>query len=56
VVALIDPQKGTSRELLRVKEGVLYGASTALQVGLDVFVGAFAGDRLLLLPDVLPAP
>jgi len=56
VVALIDPQKGTSRELLRVNEGVLYGASTALQVGRGVFVGAFAGDRLLLLPDVLPAP
>lgn len=55
VVALIDPLKGTSRELLRAKEGVLYGASTALQVGRDVYVGAFAGDRLLLLPDALPA-
>jgi hypothetical protein len=54
VVALIDPHKGTSRELLRVKEGVLYGASTALQVGPDVYVGAFAGDRLLVLPDALP--
>lgn len=56
VVALIDPQGGTSRELLRVREGVLYGASTALQVGRDVFVGAFAGDRLLVLPEALPAP
>jgi hypothetical protein len=56
VVALIDPQNGTSRELLRVQEGVLFGASTAVQVGRDVFVGAFSGDRLLLLPDVLPAP
>ena len=55
VVALIDPLKGTSRELLRAKEGALYGASTALQVGRDVFVGAFAGDRLLVLPDALPA-
>jgi hypothetical protein len=56
VVALIDPQNGTSRELLRLNEGVLYGASAALQVGRDVFVGAFAGDRLLLLPDALPEP
>lgn len=55
VVALIDPLKGSSRELLRAKEGVLYGASTALQVGRDVFVGAFAGDRLLLLPEAMPA-
>jgi hypothetical protein len=54
VVALIDPLKGSSRELLRAREGVLYGASTALQVGRDVFVGAFAGDRLLLLPDAIP--
>lgn len=56
VVALIDPLEGTSRELLRAREGVLYGASTALQVGSDVYVGAFAGDRLLWLPDALPAP
>lgn len=56
VVALIDPRNGTSHELLRVQEGVLFGASTALQVGRDVFVGAFAGDRLLLLPDALPTP
>lgn len=55
VVALIDPVKGTRRELLRAEEGVLYGASSAVQVGSDVFVGAFAGDRLLLLPDALPA-
>jgi hypothetical protein len=55
VVALIDPAKGNSRELLRAEEGALYGASTALQVGRDVFVGAFAGDRLLLLPDAIPA-
>jgi hypothetical protein len=54
VVALIDPLKGSSRELLRAGEGALYGASSALQVGRDVFVGAFAGDRLLLVPDALP--
>lgn len=54
VVALIDPLKGSTHELLRAKEGALYGASTALQVGRDVFVGAFAGDRLLLLPDAIP--
>lgn len=55
VVALIDSLKGSSRELLRAREGVLYGASTALQVGRDVFVGAFAGDRLVLMPDAIPA-
>ncbi|BCX68242.1 SMP-30/gluconolactonase/LRE family protein [Pseudomonas izuensis] len=55
VVALINPLMGSSRELLRAREGALYGASTALQVGRDVFVGAFAGDRLLLLPEALPA-
>lgn len=55
VVALIDPRNGTSRELLRAQEGALYGASTALQVGRDVFVGAFAGDRMLLLPDAIPS-
>ncbi|VVN69838.1 SMP-30/gluconolactonase/LRE family protein [Pseudomonas fluorescens] len=54
VVALIDPLKGTSRALWRAEAGVLYGASMALQVGRDVYVGAFAGDRMLLLPDALP--
>ena len=55
VVALIDPLKGTSVELLRAKEGAAYGASTAVQVGRDVYVGAFAGDRMLRLPDAMPA-
>ncbi|ANJ56948.1 SMP-30/gluconolactonase/LRE family protein [Pseudomonas silesiensis] len=54
VVALIDPLKGTRRELMRAKEGALYGASTALQVGRDVYVGAFAGDRMLLIPNAIP--
>ncbi|TDF82607.1 SMP-30/gluconolactonase/LRE family protein [Pseudomonas sp. H9] len=51
VVALIDPLNGTARELLRAPAGELFGASSALQVGRDVYVGAFAGDRLLLLRD-----
>lgn len=51
VVAVIDPRKGTSRELLRAPAGDLYGASSAVQVGPDLYVGAFAGDRMLLLQD-----
>lgn len=53
VVAVIDPIEGTARELLRATAGALFGASSAVQVGRDLYVGAFAGDRLLLLRDAM---
>lgn len=54
VVAVVDPIRGTARELLRATAGALFGASSAVQVGRDLYVGAFAGDRMLLLNGLAP--
>ncbi|MBM7059305.1 SMP-30/gluconolactonase/LRE family protein [Pseudomonas sp. UL073] len=50
-VVALDPQDGTLAPLYTAAPGVLFGASVALQVGPDLYVGAFTGDRLLRVPD-----
>lgn len=54
VVAQIDPQAFTVREIFRSGEnglqGVFGSASTALQMGDQVWVGTVRGDRVAILP------
>ncbi|BAN49104.1 SMP-30/gluconolactonase/LRE family protein [Metapseudomonas resinovorans] len=49
-VAALDPQQGDVKLIYSAPDAVLFGASVAVQVGADLYVGAFSGDRLLRLP------
>lgn len=47
----IDPQQMTARRIAGVGQGTqLRGASTALRVGDEIWVGTYAGDRVGILP------
>lgn len=51
-VAAFDPRDRQLRTLYEAPPGVLFGASVALQVGADLYIGAFTGDRLLRVADI----
>lgn len=46
-VAEIDPKTMSARTLLSAPTGVLGGASVAVRVGEELYVGAFSGDRIV---------
>ncbi|MCY1278248.1 SMP-30/Gluconolactonase/LRE-like region [compost metagenome] len=46
-VAALDPRDSAAQPLYTAPAGELFGASVALQVGRDLYIGAFTGDRLL---------
>ncbi|SDR99602.1 SMP-30/gluconolactonase/LRE family protein [Pseudomonas oryzae] len=48
-VSAVDTQSGENRELFAAKEGVLAGASVAVEAGGTLYVGSYTGDRLLRL-------
>lgn len=48
-IAAIDPATGRVTDLFSAPPGVLAGASVGLQAGPQLFVGSFAGDRLLIV-------
>jgi hypothetical protein len=51
-IAAIDPHSGVAGTLYQAQALAFSGASVAVQVGADVYVGAFTGDRMLLLPNL----
>lgn len=48
-VSAVDTQSGDNRVLFAAKEGVLAGASVAVEAGGTLYVGSYTGDRLLRL-------
>src|SRR3990167_2086902 len=48
-VAAIDPELATAHVVFKAAPGLLAGASVALRVGTQLYVGAYTGDRLLKL-------
>lgn len=48
-LAAIEPERATADVLFKAPPGVLAGASVAIEVGNQLYVGSYTGDRLLKL-------